>query len=228
MTSANAYNHPLVPKTNLRGQWRAALERPRFALCLAATLAFVLMVGLGVIRTLRVCEARTGVALADPVLAMLPVADLSVPIFIIEYGSILAILYRLLHQPVRLTVALFAYGMAMSFRWLALVLVPLEPPPDLIILVDPFTSMLNRGPVMTKDLFFSGHTTAMAVLACAAPRGRLKALLIVLTVAIAVMLLIQRNHYTIDVVVAPAAAYIGWRIARNLGHRVLSSPIETL
>lgn len=227
MSSANTYTHPFAPKTSIVGQWRAAIDHPRFLLCFGATIAFVVSVGVSVIHTLRACESRPGVALADPVLALLPVADLSVPIFIIEYGCILAILYRLTHQPVRLTVALFAYGVAMFFRLLAIVLVPLDPPPDLIILTDPFTSMVNSGPVLTKDLFFSGHTTAMSVLACAATRGRLKALLIVLTITIAVMLLIQRNHYTVDVVVAPAMAYIGWRIARNVGHRVLSSPIET-
>lgn len=226
VTSANTYNHPFAPKTKLISQWRAAFERPRFLVCFGVTMAFVFTVGACVVHTLRAYESRVGVPLADPVLALLPVADLSLPIFVIEYGCILAILYRLTHQPVRLTVAVFGYGIAMSFRWLAIILVPLEPPPDLIILVDPFTSMVNSGPVLTKDLFFSGHTTAMSLLACSAPGGRLKAVLIVLTFVIAVMLLIQRNHYTVDVVVAPAMAYIGWRIARNVGHKALGSPIE--
>jgi hypothetical protein len=128
---------------------------------------------------------------------------------------------------VRLTVALLGYAIAMTFRWIAIYLVPLEPPPDLILLVDPFTSMFTSGPIVTKDLFFSGHTTAMTILTCAAPRGRLKVILIVFTIAIALMLLIQRNHYTVDVAVAPAMAYIGWRLARNISHRVLGSPVET-
>lgn len=228
VSTANAYNHPLAPKTTIRTQWRACLEHPRFLTFFSLSVAWVFFVGACLISTLRVCEMRQGVALADPVLALLPVADLSIPIFVIEYGSILAVLYRLTHQPMRLAVGLLGYGTAMSFRLLAIFIVPLEPPPDLIILVDPFTSAINSGPVLTKDLFFSGHTTAMALLACAAPRGRLKVLLSVLTAVIAVMLLIQRNHYTVDVVVAPAAAYVGWRIARHIGHRVLGSPIETV
>lgn len=179
------------------------------------------------LQTLRVCETRLGVQLPDPLLPLLPIADLSVPIFIIEYGSIVAVCYRLTHQPVRLTVAFLAYGITMAFRMCSILLVPLEPPQDLVILVDPFTSMLTNGPIITKDLFFSGHTATMSILAYAAPRGKLKYLLCGLTVVIALMVLIQRNHYTVDVVVAPVMAYVGWRIARNIRHRVLGSPVET-
>jgi hypothetical protein len=228
VSTANAYNHPLAPKTSIRTQWRAALEHPRFLTFFGVTLVLCLVTFLTVINTLRAYETRVGVPLADPLLAVLPAADLSIPIFIIEYGSIVAVLYRLTHQPVRLSVALLGYCIAMFFRLLAIILVPLEPPPDLIILVDPFTSTVNSGPVLTKDLFFSGHTTALAILACAASRGRLKVLLSVLTALIAVMLLIQRNHYTVDVAVAPAMAYVGWRMARNVAHRVLGSRIESI
>jgi PAP2 superfamily C-terminal len=227
VSTANAYKHPLAPKSSFRAQWRAALEHPRFLAFFLATLALCVATWATVVRTLRACETRIGVPLADPVLALLPAVDLSIPIFIIEYGCIAAILYRLTHQPIRLTVALLGYCIAMFFRVLAIILVPLEPPVDLIILVDPFTSVLTSGPVLTKDLFFSGHTTALALLACAAPRGRLKVWLCVLTATIAVMLLIQRNHYTVDVAVAPAVAYIGWRMARHVSHRLLGSPIET-
>lgn len=187
----------------------------------------MLGVVVSLLHTLRFCETRIGVQLPDPLLPLLPVADLSVPIFIIEYGSILAVWYRLTHQPVRLAVAFVAFGITMAFRMCSILLVPLEPPHDLVILVDPFTSLLNSGPIITKDLFFSGHTATMSILAFASPRGKLKSVLTVLTVVIALMVLIQRNHYTVDVVVAPAMAYIGWRIGRYIGHRVLGSPIET-
>ncbi len=95
VTSANTYNHPFAPKTKLISQWRAAFERPRFLVCFGVTMAFVFTVGACVVHTLRAYESRVGVPLADPVLALLPVADLSLPIFVIEYGCILAILYRL-------------------------------------------------------------------------------------------------------------------------------------
>lgn len=197
--------------------WPRVLRQSRYRwLCLLG-LAVPALVVKGLVGALQAAEARPGAVLNDPVLALLPVADLSIPIFVIEYGCALTAVYLLLRHPVRLATALLGYGLAMSLRWLAISIAPLDPPPDLVTMVDPVTSLVGGGgPEFTRDLFFSGHTTAMTMFAVTTPNRRARWVFGGLTAAIGVMLMIQRVHYAVDVFVAPAMAYMAWQTARTL------------
>lgn len=194
--------------------WGLAFRRARFRRLFVVCIAFCAISFQLLIQSLHMAEARRGVVLDDPILPFLPVADLSIPIFVIEYGAAVALIYFLRTCPYRLVVAFLTYGAAMLLRWMAISLVPLEPPPDLVLLVDPVVSAVGGGPEFTKDLFFSGHTAAMSVFALTAPWRRQRWVFWCLTVVIGVMLMIQRVHYSVDVFVAPVMAYLAWRIAR--------------
>ena len=82
-------------------------------------------------------QARPGRLLPDPLLALLPVHDVSGLTFTLIYGSIAATFYFLLPRPQLLLRALWGYYFLQLLRMLTLWLLPLEPPATLVILHDP-------------------------------------------------------------------------------------------
>ncbi|HEV2719580.1 MAG TPA: phosphatase PAP2-related protein [Thermoanaerobaculia bacterium] len=179
---------------------------------LALTAVFV-MASLALVRiTVRFVEARHGVTLADPVLAAFAPIDLNSPIFVLVYGSIGLGIAALARTPGRLLLGLQAYGLLMLLRCATLWLVPLQAPPDMIVLHDPIVrTFLQAQRPAQNDLFFSGHvaTTFLLFLLCA--DGSMKQLLLVATFLIAVLIALQHVHYTIDLVAAPFFALGSYR-----------------
>ena len=66
-----------------------------------------------------------------------------------------------------------------------------------------------------RDLFFSGHTATMTLLALAG-RGRWRWVLGGLTVAVGLLVLVQRVHYSYDVLAAPFFAGAAWWLAGRI------------
>jgi len=69
------------------------------------------------------------------------------------------------------------------------------------------------GRLNLKDLFFSGHTAAILLFFFAVTRKKQKWLMLILSVIVAMGLLLQHVHYTIDVVVAPLFAWFCYRLS---------------
>jgi hypothetical protein len=163
-------------------------------------------------------QARPGRLLADPLLALLPVHDVSVPTFALIYGSIAGALVYLLPRPQLLLRALWAYYFLQLLRMGTLWLLPLEPPTALVILHDPVMDRIfevTTQPIV-RDLFFSGHTATMALLALAV-RGRKACLtLVLMTVAVGLLVLVQHVHYTYDVLAAPLFAWLAYWAAGKI------------
>jgi hypothetical protein len=134
-------------------------------------------------------EGRPGVVLPDPVLSLLPPRDLTWLIFGLIYLGIFFGVARLGAEPRRLVVALQAYVVMVLFRIAAMGVTPLEAPPGMIPLPDPLVRLFGPGKLLTKALF----------LFC--------------TAAVAVCVLWQHVHYTIDVLVAPLFSYASFRLA---------------
>lgn len=149
-------------------------------------------------------DARPGVVLVDPVLEYLPRADLTWFVFGTIYLSVTVGLIALLPHPgsVLLTLRLFS-GMLLV-RMAALYLLPLEPPPTMIALEDPVAHVVfGTTSSPTRDLFFSGHTATVFILLLSARTPLLRGLFALATATVGALVLVQRCHYTIDVVAAP-------------------------
>ncbi len=71
-------------------------------------------------------------------------------------------------------IALQAYGLMVVFRIIAMYLTPFEAPEKLLLLNDPFVQLFGKGDVLTKDLFFSGHTGTLFLLFLLADNKKLK------------------------------------------------------
>jgi hypothetical protein len=192
--------------------WRDRGFRLRLALTLPALVAVLALLA----RFLDRVEVRPGVVLPDPVLALLTPRDLTWLTFGLIYLGILFGVARLATVPRRLVLTLQAYVVMVLFRIAVMGVTPLEAPPGMIPLLDPLVRLFGPGKVLTKDLFFSGHTSTLFLLALAVPGRRSKTLFLVCTAAVAVCVLAQHVHYTIDVLAAPFFAYASFRLARFL------------
>ncbi|GAA3920483.1 phosphatase PAP2-related protein [Hymenobacter algoricola] len=207
---------PALPTDFLR--WPAAWARPAFRRRLLLGGLLLLALAAWVPSYFAYLQARPGVVLPDPLLAGLPAHDVSVPTFALIYLSIGATLGYLLRRPGLLLHSLWAYLLLHAFRTLTLWLLPLDPPAGLLLLHDPFVDrFLYGGPTpITKDLFFSGHTATLFLLALSV-RGRGKrGLLLAATVAVGGLVLVQHTHYTYDVLAAPFFAGLSYWLAGRL------------
>ncbi|MEJ2614923.1 MAG: phosphatase PAP2-related protein [Ignavibacteriaceae bacterium] len=161
-------------------------------------------------------EARNGVELNDPVLKLFRPIDLSVFIFSVIYVSIIIGLITLLNTPRRLMFALQVYALVVLVRIITLYLTPLNAPPNMIPLVDPIVNNLGTGQLLTKDLFFSGHTATMFFLFLVSENKKMRLFFFFGFVIIAIAVVLQHVHYTIDVVAAPFFTYTAFRIVSLL------------
>lgn len=162
----------------------------------------------------RFIEARPGSVPPDPVIAHLAPMDLSVPVFVVLYGAILWAVLSIAGKPSVLLRALQAYLVLLLLRMISMFTFTLEPPADLIDLVDPVTQLFYPDDrPFRKDLFFSGHTATLALLAFAVPGPRIRAVLWIATFLIGAAVILQHVHWTVDVLAAPFFAWLAWRWA---------------
>lgn len=201
--------------------WAEALRSRRFAMLAIGTFAGLGLALFSLNQFLRFNETRRGVTLIDPILAALPSADLSISLFLLIYGTLVLAVGSLARAPRALLVALQAYALLATFRIAMMYTIPLEPPPGMVLLVDPFVRAFGDGPNWSKDLFFSGHTSTTFLCAISVRSRMLRLVCLAACASVAVLILIQHAHYTIDVLVAPFVAFASHRLAHHLSARVL-------
>lgn len=206
--------------------WAQAVRSRRFVLLAIATLVALIAALTSLNRFLRFNEARPGVTLLDPVLAVLPAADFSVPLFMLIYGTVALAVVGLVPQPRVLLIAIQAYALLITFRMVMMYALPLEPPPHMIMLVDPLVRAAGDGKNLAKDLFFSGHTSTTFLCALSVRSRPLSLLCFAACAAVAVLILLQHAHYAIDVLVAPFVAFASQRSAHHFTARVLDAVDE--
>lgn len=166
---------------------------------------------------LSIWETRAGISIIDPLLNRLPPREFSVQIFGIVHSSLLITLILFLATPTKLVKALQAYAVLLFLRTLFIYIFPLEAPKGMIFLQDPITAFfLNSVNVVTKDLFFSGHISAMCVYIYFAQNNFWKRYLMFITPILAAMILWQHVHYTLDIIAAPFFTYLSCKLIEKL------------
>ncbi len=209
-------------------EWKEALDRPDIRIQLIG-LSVVVTVYLWVIpEFLRYIQHRPGVMLYEPILNNLPAIDLSVYCFGILYLSVIATIFYLLTKPDRMVMGLIGYTILLSLRFLMIYLVPLDPPSKIIPLEDPFIDNLFYVNMhITKDLFFSGHVSTMFILYLVVDHPKLRQFLITGCGFVAVILLFQHVHYTLDIIAAPFFAWVAYRSAELIHKKLMESFSES-
>jgi hypothetical protein len=161
-------------------------------------------------------QKRKGAVLNDWLLAHIPPHDVSVFIFGLIGAMALLILIRAVNNPSIYITYCWTLIFVYLVRFATLSMVALDPPPGLVPLVDPISSFFSGNTVITKDLFFSGHTATMVQIFLCLERKTDKLIALIAAFAVACLLLVQHIHYTIDVLAAPIVVYPCYRLTRYL------------
>lgn len=171
-------------------------------------------------------EKRPGAVLHDPLLSRFEAVDMTWLAFALIYGGLVFGICHLFFHPRRLILAMHAYTVMITFRAIAMYFLPLAPPEGMIALTDPMVEFLGSdGITLTKDLFFSGHTSTMFILYVASVNPRVRTIFLLSTFGVAACVLIQKVHYAIDVFAAPFFAYGSLRVV-GLMHAILHRYVE--
>ena len=146
-----------------------------------------------------------GIFFEDPAFIYLPISDVSFPIFLITYGAVVT--YLLLNRKKEhfLSRLLLSYAFIVLFRIITMSSLPLREPDTLVYLEDPFLNNLIYPGDIVRDLFFSGHTALLFAIFLQSGK---KWYFLVLTIILAILLLIQRVHFSIDVIAAIPFAWL--------------------
>ena len=192
--------------------WASPLKRKQI---IAGTALMMLVVAL-LPHFFNNIEKRQGVVLNDWVLALIVPHNVSVSIFAIIWSMILFIAIRAIYDPSIYIVYCWSLFFVSVARLTCIYLVPLNPPRGLIPLTDPLTAVFYGNAVVTKDLFFSGHTATLALIFFCLKKRNDRIIAFVATLTVAFLLLVQHIHYTIDVLTAPIIVYVLYHFSRYL------------
>ncbi|KAB2909023.1 MAG: hypothetical protein LC102_02085 [Ignavibacteriales bacterium] len=205
--------------------WKPAFQLPGFKWFFAGTfiLSFILAKVAGLILVLNESKVeKTGFNFPDPILSLFSPIDFTWPIFICLYGALFLTLYYLSFRPIRLMMGFQAYFFLLSARLVCMFFLPLKAPDTLIPLLDPFITLFSQDIVLKHDLFFSGHFSVVVLFSLAVEDKIKKYFIVFLAVIMAVFILLQHVHYTIDLLVAPFFSYAIWRatvaVNKKLGY----------
>ncbi len=145
----------------------------------------------------------------DPVFKVLPRANVSIPILALTYGSLVLFVFTHLKKKYLLSRLALSYAVLLLLRTITLTLVPLAIPEDIVWLDDPFLNGIVYQGDIAGDLFFSGHTALLVIIYFQSNR---KWWFLLLMLTLGVLLMIQRVHYSIDILGALPFGYMAVRI----------------
>jgi hypothetical protein len=205
--------------------WKSFFQNKRYRIEFVITIIILIPLLLSFSQFLLFVERRAGVILNDPLLNSFNPIDLTWLIFALIYLSLIIFIITTFNKPGRLLLALQSYGLMVIFRTIAMYITPFEPPATLLLLNDPFVQLFGEGDILTKDLFFSGHTGTLFLLFLLEENKTLKSIFLSATIIVGTAVLLQHVHYTIDVFVAPFISYTSYKIIMNL-HIKLSHEIR--
>jgi len=197
--------------------WRAALKEHWFKV----RLIVVALIFAGILfffpYFFQHIEQRDGYLIRDLVVDNIKPADVSVPIFICIWGITFLLAYRCFRNPMMFLTGLYGFIVLTLLRITTISLVPLNPPQGLIPLVDPISNFFyGKTNFVTKDLFFSGHTSSQFLFFLCLQKRSDKLLALLSTIIVGSLVLVQHVHYTIDVIAAIPLTYLCFLAGRKI------------
>lgn len=165
---------------------------------------------------LNYVESRNGFSFDDPVLSLFEPTDLTWLTFTLIYGSLTVAIVNLISKPEKLLFTIQLYTLMVVVRIISMWLLPLNPPERMILLNDPFVEFFGTGKTLTKDLFFSGHTATLFILFLTADDRLIRGIFLLSTILVALCVLMQHVHYSIDVFAAIFFTYACYQILKSL------------
>jgi hypothetical protein len=202
----------LILKRNWRQTWNSSLQRAQMILG-----SVLILIIISILPTFfNLIEKRNGTVLNDQILAAIPTHNVSWAIFTILWSMGLYALFRAIQKPSIYITYVWGLIFVLIVRVLTISLIPLNPPAGLIVLNDPITGLFYGESTITKDLFFSGHTSTLYLIFLCLEKKRDKILAFIATISVAFLLIVQHVHYTIDIIAAPLIVYPLYRLIKYL------------
>ncbi len=202
--------------------WKDAFNSTPYKLYLAlniiALIGFVLLLP-GFFN--NVIQPKPGIQLNDWFMNLFEPRDWSTLIFIVIFAAPALFFIANFKKPEAVLLALQCYVIVNYMRVASIYFFTLEAPEGLIALKDPFLAKVAYGgnAVFVKDLFFSGHTSTLAIVYFIEQRKSLKTILLLLTLLIGLLLIWQRVHYTIDIMGAWVITWLVYKAIQYLNSR---------
>ncbi|MGD8306681.1 MAG: phosphatase PAP2-related protein [Ignavibacteria bacterium] len=190
--------------------WKEIFLKKRTELAMTISVLVILLIIFP--RFLIFIESRNAFNLPDPILSLFTPIDLTGLIFSFIYICLVVGIIHFATNPDKLLIALQAYSVMLVFRMMVMYVTPLDAPETLLPLNDPFVQLFGSGDILTKDLFFSGHTATLFLLFLITEKTYLKIIFLICTISVGISVLLQHVHYTVDVISAPFFAYASYRI----------------
>lgn len=200
-------------KTN----WSNAFAQQSFKIRLGTTFVLLGILLFSLSYFFAFIEARTGKNVNDVVLNLVEPADVSLFTFLIIYSAAIYTIIVVIRDPQLFLKAVQGYTLILFIRLFTLYLIPLEAPKGIIPLHDPFIEQFFYGQVrITKDLFFSGHVATVTLLYLVNPNPKLKWVYMGVILLVAGLILLQRVHYSFDVIAAPVFTWLAWKLVNKI------------
>jgi len=200
-------------------RWRLAWSQQLFRKKIALGFALNIPILVAFPLFFQYIEHRKGTQLNDILLNQIPAENVSFFIFFIIWSMALLTLIRAINQPEIFVTFLYAFFFISISRMVTITLVPLDSPEHLIPLIDPLSNSFYGKSFVTKDLFYSGHVATQFLIYLCLKNRFDKILAILSTITVAVLVLIQHVHYSIDVLAAPPFAFVCFRIGRSIAKK---------
>ncbi|MBS1493759.1 MAG: phosphatase PAP2 family protein [Bacteroidetes bacterium] len=167
-------------------------------------------------------EARTySVKINDPLFNFFNAIDLNIIAFPVIYVALITFIIYNSFRPRTLMFAFNCYALMVWIRMFAMYITPLDVSAGAIDLRDPIVFFLGTGGMVQKDLFFSGHTASLTLLAIIVFNAKkisgqdynlkadtfMKFFFFFCLIIVGSSVVLQKAHYTIDVF---AALFFAW------------------
>jgi hypothetical protein len=184
------------------------------------TVVFLIIILIIFSNFLQFVESREGVSLPDPILILFNPIDLTWLTFGLIYASLIIAIINFVKEPDKLLLAVQSYSLMIVFRLIAMYLTHFDAPEKLLLLDDPFVQFFGSGQILTKDLFFSGHTATLFLLYLIAEVKSLRIFFLCSTLLVGAAVILQHVHYTVDVLAAPFFAYTSYKIVLIINENI--------
>lgn len=197
--------------------WSSAIKDRSFKRQLLISVLLLVAVLIGFFFILQYAEARDGMTIEKGWLkGIIASTDFSAWIFALMYGATVIGIISCFLKPGTALLLIRTYLLLQFLRAFTLLLVPLNPPEEIIPLQDPFLdATFYNGRTNLKDLFFSGHVATLVMFIPVIANKWIKLIIALAVIAVGIFLVAQRVHYILDVIAAPVFAVIAFLLARR-------------